>query len=472
MNDFTIIQGGMGIGVSGWLLAQAVSSMGQLGVVSGTSLDTVLARRLQLGDPGGHMRRALEHFPVPDIAQRVLDCYHVAGGIAADRPFKGVSMWSMHPSAASCELAVVANFAEVWLAKEGHDGPVGINFLEKIQLPTLSSLYGALLAGVDYVLMGAGIPREIPAVLDRLAQHLPASLKLHVEDAQPDDDYRVVFDPRQLFSTLCQPLKRPKFLPIVASATLAKHLLQKATGAVDGFVVEGATAGGHNAPPRGSLELNPRGEPVYGPRDHVNLAHMRGLGLPFWLAGSYGSPEKLRDALAEGASGIQVGTAFAFCRESGLAEDIKSRCLVEALAGRGEVVTDALASPTGFPFKVVQLEGTISEADVYADRQRRCDVGYLRQLFRREDGSLGARCPGEPVSHYLKKGGEQKDTIGRKCICNGLLATIGLAQRQADGYTEPPIVTAGDVLTFFSDFLDKGTTSYSAADVIRYMLGA
>ncbi|MDG4862734.1 hypothetical protein P8605_31820, partial [Streptomyces sp. T-3] len=48
-----VIQGGMGVGVSGWQLARAVSRTGQLGVVSGTALDAVLARRLQLGDPGG-----------------------------------------------------------------------------------------------------------------------------------------------------------------------------------------------------------------------------------------------------------------------------------------------------------------------------------------------------------------------------------------------------------------------------------
>ena len=58
-----IIQGGMGAGVSNWRLAQAVSRLGQLGVVSGTALDQILARRLQDGDPGGHMRRGLDAFP-------------------------------------------------------------------------------------------------------------------------------------------------------------------------------------------------------------------------------------------------------------------------------------------------------------------------------------------------------------------------------------------------------------------------
>ena len=67
----TIIQGGMGVGVSNWRLARAVSWLGQLGVVSGTVLDQVFARRLQDGDPGGHMRHALDHFPFPEMAERI-----------------------------------------------------------------------------------------------------------------------------------------------------------------------------------------------------------------------------------------------------------------------------------------------------------------------------------------------------------------------------------------------------------------
>ena len=52
-------------------------------------------------------------------------------------------------------------------------------------MPNLASLYGAMLAGVDYVLMGAGIPREIPGALDALSRHEPASLKLDVERDVP-----------------------------------------------------------------------------------------------------------------------------------------------------------------------------------------------------------------------------------------------------------------------------------------------
>ena len=66
-----------------WRLARTVSRAGQLGVVSGTALDAIVARRLQLGDAGGHVRRALESFPWPDVAARVLDTYYVPGGIPA-----------------------------------------------------------------------------------------------------------------------------------------------------------------------------------------------------------------------------------------------------------------------------------------------------------------------------------------------------------------------------------------------------
>lgn len=466
----TIIQGGMGAGVSNWRLANAVARRGQLGVVSGTAIDLILARRLQDGDPGGHMRRALDHFPVPEIAQRVLERYYVPEGARAGRAYRAKPVHTIAPRKPLLELTVVANFVEVFLAKEGHDGPVGINLLEKIQLPNLASLYGAMLAGVDYVLMGAGIPIEIPGALDRLANHEPASLKLHVAGAQPGDDFAAEFVPQKLIKEPLPPLRRPAFLAIIASATLALTLAKKASGHVDGFVVEGPTAGGHNAPPRGALQLTERGEPIYGPRDEVDLAKIAALGRPFWLAGSYGTPEKLREALALGAAGIQVGTAFAFCRESGLSDELKERTLRRVLCGEGEVFTDPLASPTGFPFKVVRLPGTTSEAADYAARPRICDLGYLRELYRQEDGTVGYRCPAEPVDDYTQKGGAVEETAGRKCLCNGLMANIGLPQRRPHDYLELPLLTAGDDLANLARLVPPGEQSYGAGAVLDYLL--
>ncbi len=229
----------MGIGVSNWRLARAVSRLGQLGVVSGTALDSVLARRLQDGDPGGHLRRAMERFPIPGVAAAVLRRYFIPGGKSPGTPYKLVPVYRHAVSRAREELTMLANFVEVHLAREGHSGPVGINLLTKIQLPTLASLYGAMLAGVDCVLMGAGIPREIPAALDAFAEHRPATLRFEVEGVAPETSPLLRLDPVDHWSGPPAPLARPAFLAIIASDSLATVLARKARGRVDGFVIEG-----------------------------------------------------------------------------------------------------------------------------------------------------------------------------------------------------------------------------------------
>jgi NAD(P)H-dependent flavin oxidoreductase YrpB (nitropropane dioxygenase family) len=465
-----IIQGGMGVAVSGWTLARAVSRLGQLGVVSGTALAVILARRLQLGDLDGQLRHALGHFPIPAMAARIVKDHFIPGGKHPSAPFRLTAMPTLRPPASLVELTVVANFVEVFLAKEGHGGLVGINFLEKIQLPTLPSLFGAMLGGVDYILMGAGIPRAIPGALDRLANGEAAALSMDVEGAERGEEALSTFDPQAFCQGPAPQLKRPLFLGIVASATLAMTLARKSNGRVDGFVVEGETAGGHNAPPRGPLQLSNEGEPVYGPRDVPDLDKIRALGLPFWLAGSYGQPGKLAEAIRLGATGIQVGTAFAFCAESGVRPELKQQAIELSQRGLARVFTDPVASPTGFPFKVVQMAGTLSEADCYKERERICDLGYLRHPYRKSDGTLGYRCPSEPVPNYLKKGGNLADTVGRKCICNSLPANVGLGQTRSDHGDELPLLTAGNDVAEIARYLPAGSDSYSAADVIRYLL--
>src|SRR5450756_2942402 len=113
-----IIQGGMGVAVSSWALARAVAEAGQLGVVSGTALDAVLARRLQDGDPGGHAREAMAAFPVPALAARVLDRYFLPGGREPGAPYAPVPRLRLRQDRRAQELAVMANFCEVWLAKQ------------------------------------------------------------------------------------------------------------------------------------------------------------------------------------------------------------------------------------------------------------------------------------------------------------------------------------------------------------------
>ena len=463
-----IIQGGMGVAVSNWCLARAVARHGQLGVVSGTVIDTVLVRRLQDGDPGGHMRRGMLHFPIARVAADALRRYFLPAGRPAGRGYRLLPIPRAKLTPARRELMMLAAFVEVWLAKEGHDGYVGMNLLTKVQIPTLPTLYGAMLAGVDYVLMGAGIPRDIPGALDLLAEHRPARLRFEVEGATDQPGSDLVFDPAGHWDSLPPPLARPRFLPIIASNSLATLLARKATGRVDGFVVEGPIAGGHNAPPRGPARFNERGEPLYGERDVVDLAGLKALGLPFWVAGGAGHPENLRAARAAGAAGVQVGTLFAYCEESGMAPQLRSSVLKHVMRNEVTVRTDARASPTGYPFKIVDWPENPVHGMV---RERLCDLGYLRVAYRNPDDSIGYRCAAEPVDQYLSKGGKLEDTTDRQCLCNGLNAAVGLAQLREDGSVELPVVTSGDDLIGIAGFL-AGRLHYSAAEVIDYLLEA
>jgi nitronate monooxygenase len=464
----------MGFGISDWRLARAVSQLGQLGVVSGTALDVVVARQLQDGDPDGHIRRALEHFPFPRMAQRVLDAFFVSGGVPKEKPYRPIPMHNLEGRREPQELCIVGNFVEVFLAREGHPHPVGINYLEKIQIPHLASIYGALLAGVAVVIMGAGIPLAVPGILDALAKHQPVEYPINITGTDGESEtFNLAFDPTLFIEDNSMPsaLDRPDFLPIVSSEALASILLRKASGSIEGFIVEGNVAGGHNAPPRGRVTLSAEDEPIYGPRDVAKLSTFREMGLPFWLAGLFGSPEGMQRAMDAGADGVQAGTAFALCEESGLLPDVRRELVREALAGKAHIFTDSQASPTGFPFKVADLAGSLSEDAVYQQRRRVCDIGFLRQPYRRPDGKIGYRCPAEPVASYVAKGGREVDTVGRKCLCNALSANIGMPQRLPDGTYEKCLVTMGDDLIDVGRFCTPDNLDYSAADVVRVMLG-
>jgi NAD(P)H-dependent flavin oxidoreductase YrpB (nitropropane dioxygenase family) len=468
----SVIQGGMGVAVSSWPLARAVAGTGQLGVVSGTALDAVLARRLQDGDPGGHARAALAAFPVHDVAERVLGRYFRAGGREPGEPYAPVPRLRLRQDRHAQELAVVANFAEVWLARRGHHGPVGVNFLEKVQMAMPAAVYGAMLAGVDVVLVGAGIPRELPRLLRALARHERVSLPVDVTGAADGHRHATELDPAALLGKGLPPLQRPAFLAIVSAHVLAEYLARDPGIRPDGFVIEGPSAGGHNAPPRGRVALDDHGQPRYGPRDHADLARVAGTGLPFWLAGGYGNPARLQEALAAGAAGVQAGTLFALCRESGLSQHLRSALLDKVSDGTLRVRTDPAASPTGFPFKIAQLPGTLADPERYRARPRLCDLGHLRVPYLRQDGAVGYRCPGEPVTMYVRKGGNAADTVSRSCLCNGLMASVGLGQaRRGTGYAEDPLVTLGSDLDGVHAMLQLHPEGWSAAQAVTWLLG-
>ncbi len=55
------------------------------------------------------------------------------------------------------------------------------------------------------------------------------------------------------------------------------------------------------------------------------------------------------------------------------------------------------------------------------------------------------------------------------CLCNALLAIIGLGQLREGGAVEPPLLTSGDDVENLSVFLGS-RTHYAVADVVRWLL--
>lgn len=459
-----IIQGGMGAAVSSWYLAQTVAREGQLGVVSGTALETIVARRLQNGDEGGHMREALSHFPYQDVAERLLDTFFLPEG-RQGKPFRPMRRISIKAHKEHDQLTAAANFVEVWLAKQSGNGKVGINFLEKLQTATPAALYGAMLAGVDAILMGAGIPREIPQIMTDFSQGRVGGLSIDSERPAGMAAPILEFDPMETFGSAPE-MPRPAFLAIVTAEVLASYLARNEVTRPEGFIVEHFMAGGHNAPPRKLQDT----ETGYGPLDEANISKVKDVGLPFWLAGGRATTASVKEAVEMGAEGVQVGSLFALSRESGLLPEYREQMLQAAREGNLRVRTDHRASPTGFPFKVVELPGTMGQEGVYKARPRLCDLGYLRSSHIDEAGKVSYRCAAEPVEPFLKKGGETEELAERICLCNGLTAAVGLGQERPDGYKEAPLLTLGATTSDVEGMLKEFPQGWSATDVVARLL--
>jgi len=460
--DRPVVQGGMGVGVSGWRLARASAMAGAIGIVSGTAVASLMADALQNGDPGGHYRRALAHFPFPQKAKDVLEAFYVEGGNT--RRFKELPMWRFDPSSILQSTTLCASFSFVWLAKEGHTNPIGINLLHEIEMPHMLTLIGAMLAGVDLLVMGAGIPKDIPDLIDSILAGGEITYMVPVID-HPNKFLPLTFNPEEFLGGPLPEMDRPLFFPIVSSYVLAEKLHYSwCVGKIDGFVAEASVAGGHNAPPRGQLQLTSAGEPIYGDRDKIKPEKFVEIGLPFWLAGSFGSPEGLKKAQALGARGVQVGTAFAFCEESGIDPVLKSKGRRMIYNDELFVHTSAVASPTGYPFKLLSMPGTIFEKEIYNARVRNCSMGYLRKAVWL-NGKVVFRCSAEPEDGYESKGGDINNTIGRMCLCNALTSTVGSRPG------EMSVLTAGDDIASVRRMMRNENSSYSAEEVVKHLSG-
>jgi NAD(P)H-dependent flavin oxidoreductase YrpB (nitropropane dioxygenase family) len=430
-----LIQAGMGIHVSSARLARATSRLGALGVVSGAALRHIVIEDIRSGD-----EEAIEfarRFPIAHYVEEILQ--FAPGG---KKHGQAVPVDTPDPrhSAYPRRLSAIAAYVEVLRAKYGHRGKVGINVMWKAALTALPTIYGAMLAGVDALLCGAGVPMELPDIVAKIRtgqdmEYLPLTgTGTHARLAIAQDET----------ASLLQRMPAPKLIPILSNFAFSKRILdvwhKEYSGARPfAFVLENHAAGGHNAPPRNKSEFTAQDD-IESYFDKV-----RALGVPVYVAGAFehgGTRADFEEWMARGAYGLQVGSRFALCEESGMRRDLRAGIVEKSAAGALKIETDPQASPTGYPLKTVQLEGTVSEPQVYAARRRVCNKMYLTRshFVTQPDGSVKENyiCPAMPPEQYARLGGDVAETEGKVCLCNGLLSTAGYYDD-----IEPPVLTLG-----------------------------
>lgn len=430
-----LIQAGMGVRVSSATLANTTSRLGVLGVVSSVGLRHIVIEEIRQGREDV-IAIALT-FPLASYVEAIMQ--FAPGGKKHKR---SAPMDDPNPVKGDLpkRLSVIAAYVEVMRAKQGHRGKVGINVMWKCALTVLPSIYGAMIGGVDALLCGAGVPMELPDIVRKIR-------------AGEDMDYKPLHGTgtnaglsiaQDNSSSLFAEREPPKIMPILSNFAFPKRILDIWEREFDGarpfaFILENHEAGGHNAPPRNKVE--------FGERDDIDTYFDRvyALGTPIYVAGAFPSGGTRSDLLywtSRGAYGIQVGSRFALSDESGMRRDLKDAVIAQNARGEQLLVTDQRLSPTGYPFKYRAIPGTLSDPEIYANRKRICNKGYLLQGHYEElpDGTVRERyvCPAMPEKQYRKLGGREEELNDRICLCNTLLAVVGLIEEG-----EPPLVTLG-----------------------------
>lgn len=323
-----IIQGGMGVGVSLHPLARAVAREGGLGIVSSACLDRLVSKR---------------------TGKRV-NTYEAA-------------------------------YEEVSRAKEG-EGFAGINIMGALVRDYNDSVKGALDAGADVIISGAGLPLTLPII---------------------------------------QPSKDTALIPIVSSTRALEIICkkwEKLGCRPDAIVLEGPLAGGHLGFKMEQIDLESnRLENLFPP---VKDMAMRYGDFPVIVAGGIYTHADIVKFLAMGADGVQMGTRFLATGESSASPEYKQAVI--AAKEEDILVAHDPGSPCGLPFRVIS-HSPMYVSSLQRRRPPKCDKGYV--LLKDKEGAF-TLCPAkESNEHHF-------------CICNGLLSSAGYNPDK-----EEPLYTVG-----------------------------
>lgn len=325
-----IVQGGMGVGISMAPLARAVSAVGGLGTLSSVAMDRLVSRvkNLKLST-----REAVR--------------------------------------------------TEVTEAKHGAQGehPVAINIMVAVANTYEDSVLGAMDGGVDVIVSGAGLPLQLPNIVNS--------------------------HPRAKYTAI---------VPIVSSGRAAELICKrwiKSGRAPDAVIVEGPEAGGHLGWKSALEVLNPANRLENILNDVLEVARRYG-NFPVIAAGGIYTRQDIARILGFGAAGVQLGTRFLATKESGASEEFKHQlvsCTPEDI-----MVAEDPGSPCGLPFRVLR-QSPMYKKILEGLRAPKCDKGYL--LF-------AGKCQAivDPKRFF--------------CICNGLLSSAGYNPDE-----EPELYTVG-----------------------------
>ena len=429
-----LIQAGMGAHISSARLANITSRLGALGVVSGVGLRQLVITQIRMGDTDA--LDIARKFPIPGYFDDL--AAFCPGGSRETRPIP-MDLPDREKGALAKRLSTICTYVEVMRAKRGHHGQVGINVMWKCALTTLPTIYGSMLAGVDALLCGAGVPMELPDIVRKIRsgedlEYVPLT------GTSTNVNLQIAADTS---APMLRELTTPRLLPILSNFAFCKRILdtwrQKFEMAPDAFILENHRAGGHNAPPRDHVS--------FGANDELDsyLDKVLKLGLPVYVAGDFpdgGTRSDLLEWQSRGAYGIQVGSRFALCEESGMRQDLKQQIIDRNQRNELNVSTDMRLSPTGYPLKFVELPGTLSDPAVRTMQRHVCNLGYLMHSHLNVDENGNEHevylCAAMPHDQRLKRGGGEEEGEGRICLCNALLSTAGYGNEG-----EPPLVTLG-----------------------------
>lgn len=324
--EIPVIQGGMGVGVSLHPLASAVAEAGGAGIVSSACIDRLVSKRLG--------KRVKTYEAIRD---------------------------------------------EIALSK-ARGGFAGINIMVALVRDFENSVRGAIDAGADFIISGAGLPMSLPAI------------------QSPKDTALIpIVSSHRALSLICRRWARAKYRP-------------------DAVVLEGPLAGGHlgfkcedvDRPDQQLEELLPQVKEV---------AQANG-DFPVIVAGGIYSHEDIARFQSLGADGVQMGTRFLATEESSATAAYKAAVL-SATEHDIMLATDP-GSPCGLPIRVLRCSPQLRDLKV---RLPNCDKGYL---LRKDKKGKFTVCPARDSNeHHL-------------CICNGLLSSAGYNPED-----EKPLYTVG-----------------------------